>query len=80
MKTNVLTIILPNVQAMMCGVYKITRRGDVTRLTYTDGTMETTNVSTARWAELQGQDNPFAVVSEVQSRRSALHVYKPLPV
>jgi hypothetical protein len=65
---SVLTIILPNIQAMICGVWRIDRAHELVTLTYTDGTREAGKVPLSRWSTIH--DNPFAIVSEIQSRRT----------
>ncbi len=67
MKSRELNIILPNVQAMMTGVWRIRRAHDLTVLEYTDGTTEAASIPLARWTAIA--DNPFAIVGEVQSFR-----------
>ena len=66
--TKVLTIILPNIQAMMTGVWRIDRAHSLVKLTYTDGTIEAANVTNEEWDEISG--HPFAIVSHVQSKRA----------
>ncbi len=61
------TIILPNIQAMMTGVWRIDRAHDLVTLTYSDNTREAAKIIAPRWKEISG--NPFAIVSEVQSQR-----------
>jgi hypothetical protein len=65
---SVLTIILPNIQAMICGVWRIDRAHELVTLTYADGTREAGKVPLARWSNIK--DNPFSIVSEVQSQRA----------
>lgn len=64
---HVLNIILPNIQAAMTGVWRIQRAHDLVTLEYTDGTREAGIVKLPRWIQIA--DNPFAIVSEVQSQR-----------
>lgn len=69
MKNNTIsTIILPNVQAAMSGVWRIDRAHELVTLTYSDGTREAGKVGAARWAEISA--NPFSIVSEVQAQRA----------
>jgi len=66
---TVWTIVLSNVEAMICGVWRIERTHDLVVLTYTDGSREAGTVRAQQWAKIY--DNPFAIVSEVQSQRKA---------
>lgn len=66
-KVDVLNIILPTVQAMMCGVWRIRRAHELTCLDYTDGTTESATIPLARWRAIA--ENPFSIVGEVQSHR-----------
>jgi len=61
-------MILPNIQAMMTGVWRIDRAHDLVTLTYTDNTREAGKVTAARWQEIHQM--PFAIISEVQSQRA----------
>lgn len=62
------TIILPNVEAMITGVWRIDRSHDLVRLTYSDNTTEAAMIPTAKWAEIL--QDPFLIISEVQSKRT----------
>jgi hypothetical protein len=64
---TVSTMVLPNIQAMMTGVWRIDRAHALVKLTYTDGTVEAANVTNEKWNEISG--NPFAIVGYVQSVR-----------
>lgn len=64
---HVINIILPNVQAMMTGVWRIQKAHDLVTLEYIDGTREAGIVKLPRWMQIA--DNPFAIVGEVQSQR-----------
>ena len=68
MKTKkVWHIILPNIQAMICGVYCIIKAHNLITLVYTDNTRESGLILNKRWAEIH--EKPFDIVSEVQSQR-----------
>jgi hypothetical protein len=62
------TTVLTGIQSAMTGVWRIDRAHDLTRLTYTDNTTESAEITNERWQELQA-NSPFSVVSEVQSKR-----------
>ena len=65
---KVSTMILPNIQSMMTGVWKIDRSHRLLKLTYTDGSTEAVDVSAEKWAEIH--DKPFQIVSFIQSMRA----------
>jgi len=65
---NIQVQILPNIQAMMTGVWRIERERDGVTLTYSDGSTEKGQISTSKWSEIH--QLPFSIISEVQSQRS----------
>lgn len=70
MKTKkVLTIILPNIQVAMTGVWRIDRAHDLVKLTYSDNSSEAAIIPADKWEEIN--ESPFAIVSEVQSKRAS---------
>jgi len=68
MKT-VSTMILPRIQGMMTGVWKIDRAHDLVVLHYQNHTQEAAKIPKDRWKVIAS--NPFAIVSEVQSHRQS---------
>lgn len=68
MKTKkVLTIILPNIQVAMTGVWRIDRAHDLVKLTYSDNSSESAIIPPGEWEEIH--ENPFSIISKVQSKR-----------
>jgi hypothetical protein len=63
-KAHVQHIILPNIQAMMTGVWRILRAHDLVTLEYTDMQRESATIPVKRWSEIHG--NVFSIVREVQ--------------
>ena len=62
-------MVLPNVQAMMTGVWRIARtaKTGVTTLYYTDGQTESAVLDSKEWRE----DNAFSVIGTVQQKARA---------
>lgn len=52
-RPKVLQIILPRVESMMSGVFRILKAHDLVTMEYTDGTRESGNIPTERWDEIK---------------------------
>ncbi len=67
MSKKILNIVLPTIQAMMTGVWRIQRAHNLTVLHYTDGTTESGEINEIEWRDIGNE--PFQVISRVQSQR-----------
>jgi len=63
-------MILPNVQSIMTGVWRILRAHNLVTLEYTNGSRESGMISTSKWGEIGGQ--PLAIISEVQAQQKGM--------
>lgn len=64
---KVSSTVLNNIQSAMTGVFQIDYSHGLICLRYADGSTEAGKIEPPKWAEIQ--DNPFAIVSHVQSQR-----------
>lgn len=66
---KVSTLILPRIEGMMTGVWKIDRAHELVVLTYEDGKTESAKITAVDWIALG--NNPIKIVGAVQAQRKA---------